>query len=117
MGESTMNSAQKDQEIRELQEEVRILEDRVQGLIEEVKKLRDERKEILKKTNLVFTEEAPFPVENGKCNPFHYDLFNMGQPIAKDYILMFPMHGDQEFQFLILVNTLTGERWKIEEKS
>jgi hypothetical protein len=52
------------------------------------------------------------PIPPGS-NPFHHDLFNMGQQIGKDLMLMFSNHSDEECKYLILVNTKTGERTKI----
>jgi len=47
-------------------------------------------------------------------NPFLSDLFNMGQPIGKDLMIMFKNHPDEPCPYLILVDTKTGERAKID---
>lgn len=48
-------------------------------------------------------------------NPFLSDLFNMGQPIGKDLMLMFKNHPDEDCHYLILVDTKTGERVRIDK--
>lgn len=51
--------------------------------------------------------------DNTPLNPYHQDLSNMGQQLTKGIMLMYPMHGTEDFRFIILVDQITGERWQI----
>ena len=46
-------------------------------------------------------------------NPFSHDLVHMGQVIAKDIVMMYPNHPDGDMKYMILVDTETGQRLKI----
>ena len=46
-------------------------------------------------------------------NPFLSDDCNMGQPIGKDLMLMYGNHSTQDCHYLILVDTKTGDRVRI----
>lgn len=46
-------------------------------------------------------------------NPFEHDLWNMGQRIGKEHMLMFRNHPLEDLDYLIVVNTTTGERVKL----
>lgn len=51
------------------------------------------------------------------ANPFNHDLMRMGHTIGKDLMLMMSNHSGEECKSLVLVNTKTGERWKLTEFS
>lgn len=60
----------------------------------------------------------PFEVEQladipASSNPFHHDLYNMGQKFGKNLLLMFGNYDTEHCGYLILVNTDTGKRIKI----
>ena len=55
-------------------------------------------------------ELAGFPPNS---NPFHHDAFNMGTRIASNVIVMHSTHSHEKAEYLIIVNTETGERTKI----
>lgn len=57
------------------------------------------------------TKLTPFPPN---CNPFHHDLFNMGTQMGSNLMIMHSNHKDQRVDSLILVNPITGERWKLD---
>lgn len=46
-------------------------------------------------------------------NPFRHDFFNMGTPIGKDLMIMHGNHTNEVAEYLILVNTKTGERFRV----
>jgi hypothetical protein len=57
------------------------------------------------------TALPPFPANS---NPFHHDMSNMGTRMGKDLMLMHRNHDTEECKYLILVNTATGERWRLD---
>lgn len=62
-------------------------------------------------------ELRAFPVQDhpqhaGGCNPFHHDLYRMGTRIGSNCIVMFEHHEHQNY--IIVCNTVTGERLAIE---
>lgn len=48
------------------------------------------------------------------ANPYVQDIYNMGTPFGKDLVLMHKHHATDECTYIILVNTRTGERVKLE---
>ena len=46
-------------------------------------------------------------------NPFRHDLSNMGSTIGTNITVMFHNHQDQRGEYLIVVNTETGERVRL----
>lgn len=46
-------------------------------------------------------------------NPFHHDLFRMGQEVGSNVMVMFEKHTHEEQPYIIVVNTKTGERLKL----
>ena len=50
---------------------------------------------------------------DGTLNPFHQDLSNMGTRLASNVVVMHQNHDHEHADWLILVNTKTGERIKI----
>lgn len=52
--------------------------------------------------------------ENGCFNPFHQDGYHMGTSLGRNILAMQPNFPEGECEYLILVNTRTGERIKIE---
>ena len=48
--------------------------------------------------------------ENGAINPFHYDSFHMGTPIAKNVMIFHTNHSEKPAKYLKLVNLKTGEQ-------
>lgn len=57
------------------------------------------------------TSLPPFPAG---ANPFNHDMSNMGTPMGKDLMLMHSNHATERCRFLILVDTATGERWRLD---
>lgn len=53
----------------------------------------------------------PFPPNE---NPFNHDLFNMGTKMGKDLMIMHANHDTEDCKYIVLINTKTGERVKIE---
>lgn len=51
----------------------------------------------------------PFPPNS---NPFHYDAYHMGNRVGKNIMVMYK--GTQNDDYLIIVNTKTGERLLID---
>lgn len=49
-----------------------------------------------------------------KSNPFHHDTFNMGTQIAANITIMHRSHTSEKAEYLIIVNTDTGERLRID---
>lgn len=47
------------------------------------------------------------------ANPFHHDQFNMGTKIASNVTIMHPSFPEQETEYVIVVNTKTGERLRV----
>lgn len=52
-------------------------------------------------------------------NPFEYDMYHMGIPVGRNIIIMMGNHDNEICDYLIVVNTETGERIRVEfsEKS
>jgi hypothetical protein len=48
-----------------------------------------------------------------ESNPFHHDLYNMGTQMGKDLMIMHGNHSSEDCEYLILVNTKTGRRFRI----
>lgn len=46
-------------------------------------------------------------------NPYHHDFSNMGTPIAKNCEVMYSSRSNGELESIIVVNTKTGERIRI----
>lgn len=46
-------------------------------------------------------------------NPFLHDLYNMGTRVAKNLMVMHSTHDSQDATYIILVNTTTGERFRV----
>ena len=59
-----------------------------------------------------FTVEEMEPIPAGE-NPFHHDLYNMGQSMGTNLMVMFGNHSKDPCGYLILINTETGRRIKI----
>lgn len=49
-----------------------------------------------------------------KSNPYAHDLFNMGMALGTNLTVMMANFDNQRCNYLILVNTETGERMRIE---
>jgi hypothetical protein len=47
-------------------------------------------------------------------NPFDHDMYNMGTRIASNVMVMHETHPTQKAKYIIIVNTETGERLKVE---
>jgi hypothetical protein len=52
----------------------------------------------------------PFPANE---NPFLHDSYNMGTTIGTNVTVMFDNHASERCNYLIVVNTETGERVRI----
>ena len=52
--------------------------------------------------------------EHGCINPFHQDLWNMGTRLGTNVTLMHSNFDNAECASFVIVNTRTGERFKIE---
>lgn len=50
---------------------------------------------------------------NCTINPFHYDLYHMGQDFSKGTMIMYANHDNEPGEFMILVNKRTGDRMRI----
>lgn len=48
-----------------------------------------------------------------KDNPFHHDLYHMGQRMGTNVVVMFENHPTAKMDYLIVVNTETGERARV----
>lgn len=48
-----------------------------------------------------------FPAET---NPFHHDHYHMGTAMGTNVMVMMPNHADQHCDYIIVINTATGER-------
>lgn len=57
------------------------------------------------------SEMESFPPNS---NPFIHDSYNMGTKMGKDLMVMHGNHSDEECRYLLLVNTKTGKRMKVE---
>lgn len=49
-------------------------------------------------------------------NPFHHDAYHMGTTLGTNCTILFANHSDKECEYIIVVNTVTGERLKIDLK-
>lgn len=49
-------------------------------------------------------------------NPFHHDAYHMGTQIGSNCTIMHPNHSNKECDYIIVINTKTGERLKINFK-
>ena len=47
-------------------------------------------------------------------NPFHHDLFNMGIALCTNLVVMHGKHFNEHQPWIHVVNTVTGERMRIE---
>ena len=61
--------------------------------------------------NIMYTAELTnFPPNS---NPFNHDLFHMGTKLGTNCTIMYPNHKDEECKYLIIINTVTGERLRV----
>ncbi len=67
------------------------------------------QKELTMKTFFEIENLEPIPAN---ANPFHHDLFNMGQRLGDNVYAMFGNHDTEEMKYLILIDVTTGERVK-----
>jgi hypothetical protein len=51
--------------------------------------------------------------EDGTINPFHQDIYNMGTRLGTNVVVMYDTHNDTKMDYLIIVDTKTGERKRI----
>jgi len=59
----------------------------------------------------MYTEEMPsFPPNS---NPFNHDLFHMGTKLGNNCMIMHSNHTTEKCDYLIIVNTVTGERLRV----
>lgn len=49
-------------------------------------------------------------------NPYRHDAFHMGMPMGKNFVIMHRNHPSEDCPYLIFVNTVTGDRVKVELK-
>ena len=47
-------------------------------------------------------------------NPFEHDAYNMGTKIGKDLMMMHCNHPHNEMSYFILVDTVSGERVRVD---
>lgn len=59
---------------------------------------------------ITFKEMSSFPPEE---NPFCHDLCNMGVRLGNNVMVMYRNHDHEICEYLIIVNTETGERMKV----
>ena len=59
-------------------------------------------------------ESTPLEPNPPNSNPFYHDLFHMGTRLGKNCVIMHENHTTEECKYLIIVNTITGERTKVE---
>lgn len=52
--------------------------------------------------------------EDNTINPFRQDLFHMGTKLGSNVTILHRNFDSQEAKYLIIVNTKTGERMKLE---
>ena len=50
---------------------------------------------------------------NGAINPFCQDAYHMGVRIGTNVMIMLPNHDTERCNYLIVVDTITGERLRI----
>lgn len=65
---------------------------------------------MLTNTSIRYAELSAFPANS---NPFNYDAYHMGQSFGTNVIIMMPNHDTEYCPYLIVVNTVTGERIKV----
>lgn len=46
-------------------------------------------------------------------NPYHHDIYNMGQDLGENLHMMFGNHATEKCKYIILIDTKTGERTRI----
>lgn len=51
--------------------------------------------------------------EKGAINPFRQDSYHMGTQLGTNAVAMFANFDKDNCEYLILVNTITGERLKV----
>jgi len=56
------------------------------------------------------TTMAPIPP---KSNPFNHDQYHMGTKMGTNCIVMYENHDTAECNYLIIINTETGERIRV----
>lgn len=61
----------------------------------------------------MFLKTEVLPSFPPNSNPFRHDLWNMGQSIGLEHMMMFRNHPSEDLDYLIIVNTTTGERVKL----
>jgi hypothetical protein len=49
-----------------------------------------------------------------ESNPYHHDVYNMGQDQGLDLHMMFGNHASEPCRYLIFIQKSTGKRFKIE---
>lgn len=49
-------------------------------------------------------------------NPFKYDMYNMGTRVSSNVMIMHETFNEQKAKYIIVVNTETGERLRIDFK-
>lgn len=74
---------------------------------------------IPKKDRMTITpmEPMPFPTMSvdGTCvlNPFQHDFYHMGTFVGRNVAIMYERHDHDDQGYIIVINTLTGERLRI----
>ena len=61
-----------------------------------------------------FVPMERLPSVDGEINPYLHDLENMGSTIGKNLHCMQGNHDTEKCRYLILIDTITGDRVKIE---
>jgi hypothetical protein len=51
--------------------------------------------------------------DNTPINPFLQDSYHMGTTLGKNVTVMYPNFPKENCEYLILVNTMTGERKRV----
>ena len=46
-------------------------------------------------------------------NPFHSDAYHMGTKVASNVYIMHATHRNEQADYVIIVNQITGERTKV----
>ena len=64
----------------------------------------------LTNTSIKTAELSAFP-EN--ANPYAHDAYHMGQSIGSNAHIMLPNHNSEYCPYVIVINTVTGERIKV----
>jgi hypothetical protein len=57
--------------------------------------------------------DSEYVQEDGTINPFRQDFYNMGHRLGTNVIVMFDTFDSQKMDYLIIVDTKTGERKRI----